>query len=408
MVKLRKWLLHNTSLKIISAILAFIIWLMVSNSANPETTETVYVPITILNENIITGSNKVYTIDRESVSVSYKIRSNDVSNVKPAEFTVFADFKDIDKNGSVPLLISVSENALEYIDDVNVFPSEVKVSTDNIQQKKFLVGHTLIGDVEPGYVKGVFDITPDYLYVKGPVSAVGQISSAGIAVDISGATEDISGTAEILFYDANGNVLPNIGSKLSYAGGIYYTLPVYRTKSLSVNAFTGGSPAGGYYVEGVEISPAFITVYGTEEALSKHSYVLIPGTDLNINGESKSRTITVNAADYLPEGLSLAQPNVEIVIYVKIREIPDNETQTEAPSTAEHHETETGTAPGSDESESETHETGFNASETEKSAEHTETGAPEEPETEYSEERTPEQGESFAKESAEPSHGDDV
>lgn len=336
MDKLKRWLLHNTSLKIISAILAFGIWLIVSNSANPERTESFSVPVTILNENAVTGNNKVYSTDRNSVSVSYTIRTNDIPNVKLSDFNVYADFKNMTQEGTVPVAISVSDNALSYIENVIVYPTEISVTTENIQQKKFAVDSTLIGQVAEGYIEGDVTVTPEYFYVKGPVSLVGQISSTGIVIDVSGATDVITGTAEIVFYDANGNILPNIGTSLSYAGGISYILPIYRTKSLSVNAFTSGSPASGYYVEGVETSPTFLTVYGNEKVLSDNSYILIPGSDLNIDGVSQNKTVNVNASNYLPEGLSLINPNSEIVIYIRVREIPETEVATEAPTTVQH------------------------------------------------------------------------
>lgn len=336
MNKVKRWLLHNTSLKIISVISAFAIWLMVSNTSNPERIESFSIPITLLNENVITGSNKVYSTDRSLVTVSYKIRTKDIINVKMGEFSASADFKQMSQEGKVPVKLSVSDNALEYIDEITISPSEIQVTTENILQKKFAVGKTIIGNVADGYYEGPLSVTPEYFYVKGPVSVVGQINSTGIVVDVSNASEDISGTAEIIFYDANGNVLSNIGKNLSYAGGISYSLPVYRTKSLSVNAFTGGSPASGYYVEGVETSPTFVTVYGTDEELAKYSYVLIPSTDLNINGVSRNMTFSVDASKYIPDGVSLVHPNTEIVIHVKVRDIPESEPQTEPETTKAH------------------------------------------------------------------------
>lgn len=329
MDKLKKWLVHNTSLKIISVITAFIIWLLVANTSNPVRTESITVPVTILNENTVTGSNKIFYTDKSSVTISYRIRSKDTQNIKTGEFSAYADFKKLGQDGKVPVEVSISETALGFIDDVTVLPQEIHVMTENIQQKKFAVNHVTFGDVAEGYVEGEVNVSPEYIYVKGPVSVIGQISTTGIVIDVSEAREEINGTAEIVFYDANGNILPDIGESLSYAGGISYTLPVYRTKSLSVNAFTGGSPASGYYVEGMETSPTFITVYGPEEELDKHSYVLISGSYLNINGASSGKTFTVDAEDFLPEGLSLVHPNSEIVIYVKIREIPEAETASE-------------------------------------------------------------------------------
>jgi len=164
-------------------------------------------------------------------------------------------------------------------------------------------------------------LSPEYIYVKGPFSIIGLISSVGIVINVEDAAETIEGTTAVAFYDANGNELVGIEDNLSFAGDITYTVPIYRVKTLSVNAFSGGAPASGYAVESVETNPTFISVYGSEEALNQHSYILIPGSDLNINGITENKTFSINAIDYIPDGLKLLEPKTEITILVKVKNI---------------------------------------------------------------------------------------
>ena len=59
----KKKLTNNIGLKIASVILAVLIWLVVLNVSDPDKTITISnIPITFINENAITGQDKVYEI----------------------------------------------------------------------------------------------------------------------------------------------------------------------------------------------------------------------------------------------------------------------------------------------------------------------------------------------------------
>ena len=63
--------------------------------------------------------------------------------------------------------------------------------------------------------------------VKGPTSLIGQISSVGIRFDINGAVADVSGTATPEYFDANGNVLSDLGDSVKTVGGdVSYTMQI--------------------------------------------------------------------------------------------------------------------------------------------------------------------------------------
>ena len=327
MTKLRTWLLHNTVLKFVSALFGLIIWLLVADNSNPEIYDTVSADLLSKNAYSFLSSDQVYTLSAEEVEISYKVRSNYQEKIKTSDFKAYIDFSELTETAgmyTLPVHIDTTPSAESRVSDLKADPSYINVYTEKIQQKKFAVNCTMSGSVGTGYVEGEIELSPEYVYVKGPVSLIGQISSLGISIDLDDITADQTGTQQVAFYDANGNELPELTTKLSYAGDISYHVPVYRTKSLSISAFAGGMPGTGYTVESVETSPTFISVYGPEEILNKHSYILIPGSDLSVAGITENMTKNIDISKYIPEGLTPVQNNHEITVYVKMRNAFEN------------------------------------------------------------------------------------
>lgn len=398
MTKLKSWLLHNTTFKIVSIIGGFLIWLFVANYSNPEIVDAVSADLLTKNAYSFLSSDQVYTLSSDEVYITYKVRSKYQDTIKSSDFKAYVDFSEIDESpvkGTLPVHVETTNLAGSKITDIKVEPARIAIHTEKIQQKKFAVECTIDGTVANGYIEGEVEMSPEYLYVKGPVSVIGQISSTGINIDIDGISEDLTGTSQIVFYDANGNELENIGSKLSYAGDISFTVPVFRTKSLSINAFAGGMPGTGYTVDSVETSPTFLSVYGPDEVLNKYSYVLIPGSDIDVNGITQNKTLNLDVSKYVPEGLTLLQNNPEITVYVKVRNAFENVPEETAAAVRETKPAATIPVPVSPETEAVTD----NESESE-TAESTEETLPEETE-EIIEETSPDETETIVEETAE-------
>ena len=229
---------------------------------------------------------------------------------------------DYSITGAVPVYVDVDESVQGLISDVTLNPMVVHVDTEDIQRKRFDITTSTTGRTMEGYMAGEISVSPDYVYVIGPVSEVGQISEVGIEVNVAEANSALSGKAPVVFYDANGNEI-SVDDRISLSQTeISYELPVYRIKSLSVVANAEGTPAEGYMLESVDSSPSFVDVYGDEETLSKYSSITIPEEELSINGAATTVTRSLDITPYLPEGLRLAQPGTEVTIAARIRRQP--------------------------------------------------------------------------------------
>ena len=107
--KMKKKITHNLLLKVMSVVLAFILWLVVVNINDPDTVRTIRaIEITILNEQAITGQGQgqVYTIrENRTAAVVVKGPRSIVDKMDKSDIKATVDFSEVSSVGAVPINI---------------------------------------------------------------------------------------------------------------------------------------------------------------------------------------------------------------------------------------------------------------------------------------------------------------
>ena len=184
-------------LKLLSVLCAFLVWLGVVNVADPVMTSTVEVPVEIVNGEVLEASGLTYEIiGKKTTTVSYEVKTTNAHRIRPADFRAYADMTDLwSVTGSIPVKVEVLNHS-EYLLSAPVSRvSTIKIETEPLQKKRFDINVSYAGDLEEGYEAGDVVLSPDHLYVEGPESTIGQISSVGIEISLDGLTMDAEGTA---------------------------------------------------------------------------------------------------------------------------------------------------------------------------------------------------------------------
>ncbi len=322
---MKEKLTNNLGLKILSVFLAFFVWLAVVNISNPEVTGSREVPLDILNEGVLESSNLTYEIQggKNTVTVSYKVQTLDEALVKSSDFRAYIDLADLyEPTGAVPVYVEVQGHKNLFIGNPPVAkPGVVRVTTEDLQRKPFDLRVIPIGQPEEGYNVGTATISPTYVYVSGPVSKVGQISSVGIEIDTDNATSNLSGTAKPIFYDANDNKLDELLQDERVTlnrSEVDYELAILKVKTLPLDFETEGRVADGYRFTGVETNVNSVEVVGLKSTLAGITSIKIPKSELNMDGAFADKEVTVDLSQYLPEGVQLSGDTREIKIIMKV------------------------------------------------------------------------------------------
>lgn len=322
---IKRLLTENLALKGISLILAFVIWLMVVNVSKPEISDSKSVSLEVKNQNIFDADSKTWSIDRTSVTVTYNVRSDMRSAITNSDFHAYADLSDYSITGSIPIYIEVLNGKESIIGDVQVRPSVAKITIENVQKKKFDVKSSTIGDPKSGYKVANVILSPESVYLTGPESEIGRISTVGVEIDITGISTNQDGTVPLVYYDANGNVLSDLQDVSSNVDEINYSVTVHKEKNINLLSSVTGSPAIGYQYESTTVSPDSVTLASTPGIIDTMTVFELPEIDLS--GITESLNVTFDLSQLLPAGIELGDDqDPQVNVLVRIEKLPNATT----------------------------------------------------------------------------------
>ena len=317
----RRW-----GLKLLSLLCAFLFWLGVVNVADPIMTVTVEVPVEIENAEILTENNLTYEIaSKRTATVSYEVKTTNAHRIRPSDFRAYADMTELwSVSGAIPIKVETLNHAEYLVSSPTSRTSVIKIKTEPLQRKPFEIEVRTAGTLEDGHELGEVTITPKWLYVEGPESLIGGISSVGVEIDMEGASADLEGTARPQYYDANGNKIQLSERIVSDCEEVTYHVPVRKVKSLTLDFQVSGEAASGYRFTGVVCDVRSVPVVGLKSALAGLHTITIPGEVLNVSGASANVVRTVNLDDYIPPEISLAgQGSHEIHITLTVEKLAE-------------------------------------------------------------------------------------
>lgn len=324
---MKEKLTKNLGLKLISLFCAFFVWLAVVNIANPWKVGTKEVLVEFVNEGVLERANLTYEIvGKKTATISYRIRTKDDYRVKQSDFRAYADFSEMyDVTGAIPIKVEVLKNDELFQTPPTVkAPEVIKVRTEEMQTKSFELQDKSYGMPADGYVAGTLTMTPSTVYVKGPVSLVGQISSMGIEFSVEAAIADVSGTVPVVFYDANGNSLDLGESVKILSGDVFYTMQILKVKNLPLDFATTGEVKAGYRFTGVECDIKNVPVAGLKSALAEITSITVQSPELNIEGATADKVCEIDLASYISPNIQIAgMDDTKVKVTLKVEQLQE-------------------------------------------------------------------------------------
>ena len=315
---------HNLGLKILSVVIAFLVWLIVVNVSNPEVTDSVNVPLEVLNGDVLANAGLSYKIEnnRTSVTVAYTARTQDLSGISKADLRAYVDLADYyPATGTVPVYVEVLNNKEGRLSSVSARPSVLRVETEEIQQKDFDLAAHEVGTPAAGYEVDSIQLSPSMVTVEAPESVIGRISSVGVEINVEGLSSETSGVAAPVFYDANNNQM-SLGDQVEInVSEISYTVSFVETKTVQLDFQVSGTPADGYRYTGLEASADTIQIMGPHEVISQIDRITVPGQVLNLDGAEGDQVYTVDVEDYLTDQENVSIPwDSQVTITLRVQQ----------------------------------------------------------------------------------------
>lgn len=328
-------LFEHPVLKIVSLVIAFIVWLVIMNVSNPVITRTISnIPVNVSNASYIESMNLSYALADGFDTVSVQISANRsvTERLMQGSITANVDLTQIIDMESSPVMVPVTVSVPGVNPSaVTVIPRNIQIRLEEMESRDFVI-NPVTGSTTParGYEVGSMVSSPEKMTIRGPKSLIERIDKVQAEVDVSYLREDSYLGATIHVYDKNGDELNDARMKyLTFSineNAIRVQVNLYQVMTdVAIEAETYGEPMPGYQIGEVTLTPQTISIAGTDAALEEFrkngSKILVTEESraVDISGASEDVEIRVNLPDYLPGGIRLAEGFSEtVVVTVKI------------------------------------------------------------------------------------------
>ena len=317
--------------------IAFFVWLIVMNVSDPVRTKTfASIPVSVSNASYVESKGLSYKIADgfQNISVTVKSNTSIIERLSTSSIVANADLTQIIDFNSDPVMVPVTVQIPGVsTDSITANPRNIEISLEDMVSQDFVI-NTTAGDTSPanGYEIGSISATPEKLTLRGPKSLIERIDKVVAQVDVTGLKTDATLGTTIRVFDKNGDVLSD--SRMNYLtpniGFDDIRVRVTLDEVLSdvpIVAQSYGTPAEGYTVGDISVTPSTIQLVGSEDALDAFradgGKIVIDSDSkaVDISGASSDQDINVKITDYLPADLRLAADLTDkVVVNVKILE----------------------------------------------------------------------------------------
>ena len=335
--KIGEALFRNIGLKIAALVIAFFVWVGVTNTNNPVKTQLfTNVPITIVNQDAVADIGKVVEQQGNgTVTLRVTDRRSVLSQLarNGSDCYVEADMKNLNSMNTVPLTVTCSNPQVTW-DKIEVLPSSLSVKLEDKVEQTYVASISTNGTPATGWEVGSSSVTTGKnIVLAGPSSLMRRINQVVAPVDVAGLSSDYTLSSVLKVYDKNGDELTDAQMKsLEFKDATGTVIKDHTVKvmvdlwkirtDVPIRIRTTGTPAWGYRVSSIKMIPETISVAGTDEALAELGDELTVKDVINVSGAKENVKQEINLEDTLDQlsGLKLisdADPSVEAEVSIE-------------------------------------------------------------------------------------------
>lgn len=298
-IRLKSALTHRIWLKLLSLLLALILWSYIINSTPSLTrskkVEGLNVSISgasALSNNGLALLTDVFKEYGGTVDVTLDISQKEFYRATYESVSVFADVSGIRTPGTHEVRLSAVTNRGSV---VSVDPSTIHVVVENLDSREVPVEVNLTGNMADNYWYSISDesINPQMITVSGPASLVLQVNAATAELDVTEQNSTFRRATLLNMEDSAGNAV-NKRLLTRSSSTCSATVDIYPTKEIPLKANASEiKVTEGYEIVDISFQPPVVTVAADQKLLDSLDSlpVDIPSSDAPLN---QTRTKRVN------------------------------------------------------------------------------------------------------------------
>lgn len=290
-----RWLIrlfsHNIGLKLLSLLLAILLWnYVVLSDTSITRTKTLYnITGYISGQSTLNGYGLALLNDPteqlSGIAVTIEAPQADYARVSSDNVQLTLDLSNVRSAGTQEVPFRA---ASYYGKVVSISPESLKLTFETLDSRTVAVNSVITGGSDE-YWYNVSRTNPSLLTVSGASSVVQSITSAQVNVDVAGFTTSMTPSLPYLLLDASGEVIPQTMLNRS-TSSISVSLEVYPSRDIPISTelsnVVSGQPAPGYVVQSVSIVPESVSVAADRDLLDSLDQLVIE--PVSVEGASQS------------------------------------------------------------------------------------------------------------------------
>ena len=305
---------------LLSAVVAFGLWLYVITVVSPESEKTYYdIPVVLQNANLLTERGLMLVSEKHTVTLALKSDRTILNDLNESNINVIINLANVEEPGTHNLTYTISYPGNIPSNEISVLSSStdlITVKVENRIRKSVPVvldyGET---DVPTGYTADKENAELDYteIDVVGPESVINKISQARVKVDLNNKTKTLADEFAYSLCDAQGNPL-DVQKVTVNTEKVTLVVKIQKIKEieLKVEVVDGGGATQENSTITMDIDK--IQVSGNDVALENLDSLVVGKINLGEIMENKTVTFPIE----LPEDI-INQTGVDTVtVHVKL------------------------------------------------------------------------------------------
>lgn len=294
----------NLRWKLLSLIIAVLVWVTIMNIDDPYITVTIPdVPVTSLNENVVQEHGKISDIESgRTVTLEVHAPSSVAEKLTARDFSAVADYRQMSLVYAVPIQVSVRQDSPYNREDIDITieskrPEVMVLTLEDYTSETFRVDIQTVGEAAEGYYVSNMVVSPNLVQISGSEKQIDRIERVVVEVGTGQVQKSFERQAVIRAYDKNGYEIDD--STIEYdTKEVNVEVTVLPVKKILLLITTQGEPAYGYECTGIQHVPTEIMIAGKAEDLEGIYSMTIP---FDIDMQSKDYGAKLNIETYLNE-----------------------------------------------------------------------------------------------------------
>ncbi|MCH7810398.1 MAG: hypothetical protein IH863_07450, partial [Chloroflexi bacterium] len=302
----------NRGLAALSVVLAFGLWIFVTDTENP--TRTRVLPIDIPVQPINVPDDVALDADIPPVRLRITVADDVFDSLTAGDFEADVDLDGLTVGSyELPFEVRVltGRGGLRIDEPLT---DTVTVVLAQLTGKTVPVQIDVTGSPAPGFTMSPVVLDDETVLVTGPQRDVDKVSQVTATIDVTARTSSVDQAVRLTARNDRGFLVQRVNLEPSITGVTIDIEQERFSRSVAVSVVTAGDPATGYNVVSVSVDPPTVTVRGTESFITGTDSIDTRPVDIDGADETVVRSVSLD----IPSGAEVTGGAQVVTVTVTI------------------------------------------------------------------------------------------